>query len=128
MVVAVTTTAWKVIKVIEPLAIFTLTFDLDGYRETRFAAMRGAQWVGTIHAKHNVETVTLFQLFVIEEERGKGVGRVIVEEAEVWAKSTGAQAVSAIVESRGPVGFWYQLGYKPAHAENGKVIVSKRLE
>ncbi|MBR1391635.1 MAG: GNAT family N-acetyltransferase [Lachnospiraceae bacterium] len=56
------------------------------------------------------ERMMLGRIVVLPEYRGKGLGRMVVEAAEVWAKELGYGI--AVLESReGKVGFYEKLGY-----------------
>jgi|WetSurMetagenome_2_1015567.scaffolds.fasta_scaffold659561_1 putative acetyltransferase len=69
---------------------------------------------GCIREMEDESTVELKRMFTIEEERGKGIGKIIVEELEKWAfelqkkriiLETGVKQDSAIV-------MYKRIGYK----------------
>lgn len=107
---------------------YTLEMALDGHRELRVVALVDGLMVGTANvANYRSGVGTLFQVFVEETWRKAGVGRGMVERAEELVGRANGKAMSAVVMTGGPLGFWQRLGYEPAHIEADRMIVSKRL-
>ena len=95
---------------------------MDGHEEWRIAAVKDGELVATASVMNtNCSVVTIYQLYVKPEWRGKGIGSGIVEAVEQLSEGK----VSAVVEDGGPLGFWKSLGYNPVHFENGRKVVSK---
>ena len=110
------------------MEIAHLVMDLDGKRELRVAAFDGHELMATASvACWGRAAVTIYQLFVTKDHRRKGVGRAMVDHVLQEAYGYCAEAVSAIVEDGGPIDFWKAMGFKVAHSEDAKVLVSRRL-
>ncbi len=105
-----------------------MEFDVDGFHERRYAAIENKELVGVASLANVGKTVvTVLQLCVASNRRGEGRGTTMLTWIEDDAIGAGASAVSAIVEENGPLGFYALAGYAPAHCENGKVVMTKRL-
>ncbi len=69
------------------------------------------------------------RVVVLPEYRGKGLGSLVMKEAESWLRDTGA--VKAVVESRDvAVGFYEKLGYTVADSSiiHGETFDCIRME
>lgn len=96
--------------------------------ESRISVVDGSEMIATASLRGiGKPAVTIYQLYVVNRARGKGLGSEIVKHAEDIALAHGAFAMSAVVEPNGPLGFWDELGYEVVHSENGNLLVSKRL-
>lgn len=68
--------------------------------------------------------IMLGRVVVLPEYRGKGLGRVVIEEAEKWAKELGYQIVQ--IEARTvAIGFYEKTGYT---AEDNAVVKSGQFD
>lgn len=115
-------------KALHAIAITALEVRLDGEMETRLFALEDGAVVGVLSVKNmGRPAATLFQLFVAEGARGRGVGSKLVEEAAEMAAGAGSAALSAIMSHEGLMGFYARLGFEPVHHEGGKTLVSKAL-
>ncbi len=103
-------------------------------RELRVVALQGeslegAQLIATASVKDQGGRVaTVFQVHVVPEWRGKGVGTAVVRAIERELGAAGYRQVSALVEVGGPLGFWGGLGYEVVHQEDAVKVMGKRLE
>ena len=70
--------------------------------------------------EHSAGSVILGRVVVLPEYRGSGLGRMVVEEAELWIRALGYREV--VIDSRTvAVPFYEKLGYA---AVNGAVVRS----
>ncbi len=61
--------------------------------------------------ERSADTAEIGRVVVLEDYRGKGLGRQVIESAEEWIKELGFKTVA--VESRDEaVEFYYKLGYR----------------
>lgn len=64
-----------------------------------------------IHVSDNEETAKIERVSVLSEYRKKGVGRLLIEEAENWIRESGVKKI-CITSRDEAVGFYDALGYK----------------
>lgn len=64
-----------------------------------------------IHVFDNEETAKIERVSVLSEYRKKGVGRLLIEEAENWIRESGVKKI-CITSRDEAVGFYEALGYK----------------
>ncbi|WP_024294382.1 GNAT family N-acetyltransferase [Lacrimispora indolis] len=64
-----------------------------------------------IHVSDNEETAKIERVSVLSEYRKKGVGRLLIEEAENWIRESGVKKI-CITSRDEAVGFYEALGYK----------------
>lgn len=64
-----------------------------------------------IHVSDNEETAKIERVSVLSEYRKKGVGRLLIEEAENWIRESGVKKI-CIYSRDEAVGFYEALGYK----------------
>lgn len=111
------------------VALHVMPMDLEGRPELRIAIVLDDALVGVASVVGVGKSVaTIYQLFVAQEHRRKGLGMAIVERVEATAREWGANAVSAIVLEDGPVAWWRNRGYSAVHLEPGKMVVSRKLK
>jgi GNAT superfamily N-acetyltransferase len=78
-----------------------------------------------IRSLHKSEVVAMLTVLVVDERaRGKGVGRMMVHEAEEWAVRCGASAISltSALRRTGAHDFYRQLGYEHTGVRLAKVL------
>lgn len=108
--------------------IHILHVEFGSHSELRLVAMLGEQIVGVCNLAGFGKVVsTIFQLFVKEDVRGRGIGAELVKAACEQAMKRGAMAVSAIIEPFGPKGFWAAQGFLPAHCDGSSLLVVRQL-
>lgn len=88
-----------------------------------FVAESGGKTVGFLTAHRwapppiytDSSEVYIDELYVVEEHRGKGAGRRLVDEARTWAGELGANRLrmSALAENQEAVDFWKEQGAEP---------------
>ncbi|HTJ21166.1 MAG TPA: GNAT family N-acetyltransferase [Gemmatimonadaceae bacterium] len=91
-------------------------------------ATSGAEVVGlaTVHLRtminHAAPLAQLTLLVVAEERRSQGVGRALVDEAEVWAKAQGCRRiiVTTALHRTGAHAFYERIGYSHTGRRYGK--------
>ena len=96
-------------------------FDVRDTPDTKYILITDAGFpVATCRLyKTDAETAMIGRVVVLPEYRGKGLGRMVITEAESWLRELGFSR--AAVESRDvAVGFYRRLGY----AETDSVIIS----
>ena len=78
--------------------------------------------LSTIHADGDVAQLTA--LVVSERARGKGVGRVLVGEAEIWSRRQGAAriVVTTALHRSGAHAFYERLGYAHTGRRYGRTL------
>ena len=75
------------------------------------------------------ENVMLGRIVVLPEYRGKGIGTLVVKEAEKWAKELGF--TTAVVESRdNKIHFYETMGYVADYSKKivGETFICYRME
>ena len=75
------------------------------------------------------ENVMLARIVVLPEYRGKGIGTLVVKEAEKWAKELGF--TTAVVESRdNKIHFYEAMGYVADYSKKivGETFICYRME
>jgi GNAT superfamily N-acetyltransferase len=78
-----------------------------------------------IRSLHKSEVVAMLTVLVVDERaRGKGIGRVMVQEAEEWAVRCGASAISLTSALRRTEAhdFYRRLGYEHTGVRLAKVL------
>lgn len=69
-----------------------------------------------IHLLEGENTAKIERVSVLEEYRNKGIGRLLISEAENWIREYGVKKI--IITSRDEaVGFYEALGYQPNYNE-----------
>lgn len=78
-----------------------------------FKATSGKKIVGTISGKYKSEILTIDMLMVAKKERGKGIGKVLMEKAEVFGRKLGARKIHLETGKDWiSAKFYEKLGYK----------------
>jgi GNAT superfamily N-acetyltransferase len=78
-----------------------------------------------IRSLHKSEIVAMLTMLVVDERaRGKGVGRMMVQEAEEWAAMRGASAISltSALRRTDAHDFYRRLGYEHTGVRLAKVL------
>ncbi len=110
------------------LEIQHLVFEMSGKRELRLVALEDGKIVGVCSvANFDKAAATIFQLFVIEERSGMGIGSELVWKAMVLCDESGAQSIGAIVENEVSAPFWSKKGFKPVHVDGVNILVSRQI-
>lgn len=112
----------------------SLCVELDGKREWLLTANDGGELVGCARVlRMSDEIEALGGVFVREDWRGRGAGRMLVRWAERLARGDGAKALSALV-THDLVAWYAALGWEPRGRDGGaqtdgveRVIMMKRL-
>lgn len=96
----------------QPIGLSLKNEDLSGeVNETTFAAIDEGRVVGCLMLKHvSDEEIKFRQMAVAEGMQGKGVGRKLMEAAEVWAWENGYHKISLHARITAE-GFYAGLGY-----------------
>lgn len=97
--------------------------------ELRISAIIGDELVGVASlTEYGSPASTIYGLYVAPEWRKKGIGKLIVSNAEKKIQQVGGKAISAIVDVDGPLEWWLKRGLKIVQCENGKSLVAKELK
>lgn len=79
----------------------------------KFKAVENKKILGTIEGKLEPGTVYISALIVTEDSRGRGIGTMLIEKVEKWAKNLGAHKTWLIAgENWSNRGFYEKLGFK----------------
>jgi ribosomal protein S18 acetylase RimI-like enzyme len=92
---------------------------------TVLAACAGGRIVATVMAGYDGHRGWFYYLCVAAEQRGQGVGRAIVEAAELWLRGQGAGTIRLMVraENEQVVAFYESLGY----SRDALIVMGKRF-
>ena len=77
---------------------------------TLFEALENSLLIGVIGIEVYEDTGLLRSLAVAEEQRDHGLGRRLIEHAEVWAARAGIQSLWLLTETA--AGYFEKLGYE----------------
>lgn len=99
---------------------------LDTPTSTVLGAVIHDRLVGTVMVGHDGHRGWVYYLAVAAAERGSGLGRALMQAAEVWLVARGAVKVQLMVrETNASVtGFYDRLGYTDADVR----VLAKRLD
>ena len=118
----------------KPLGMSLKNDDLSrDYVDTIFMAKHGETVIGCVMLHHKDEThLQLRQMAVHNDWQGKGVGRLIVLEAEQYAREEGYK-IMVLHARKTAIGFYERLGYKVTSDEFMEVgiphyIMEKEME
>jgi GNAT superfamily N-acetyltransferase len=97
-------------------------------REIVFVAEVEGAAAGYVAVEQTEVTVRVDQLFVSPEHEGEGVGRQLLEYAEGYAISEGAQALQVVVSSadRRAVDFYRGRGFVPVADDLLEIVLPRR--
>lgn len=98
---------------------------LAGPTSTVLAAREEGRVIGTVMAGYDGHRGWLYYVAVSDDRRGTGLGRALVEAAELWLADQGARVIRLMIraENEAITRFYQALGY-----EDGEMIVmGKRL-
>ena len=84
-----------------------------------------------IHFPDEEEAAKIERVSVLEEYRNKGVGRLLIEEAENWIRESGIKKI-CITSRDEAVGFYEALGYKADYSRQTdtgifKIIYTEKI-
>jgi ribosomal protein S18 acetylase RimI-like enzyme len=93
---------------------------------TIFAARNSGRVVGTVMAGYDGHRGWLYYVAVAQDQRGHGLGRALIAEAERWLAAQGARVIRLMVraENEGVTGYYRALGFE----ESDMIVMGKRLE
>jgi ribosomal protein S18 acetylase RimI-like enzyme len=93
---------------------------------TILAAREAGRVVGTVMAGYDGHRGWLYYVAVAQDQRGRGLGRALIAEAERWLAAQGARVIRLMVraENEGVVGYYRALGFEESHM----IVMGKRLE
>jgi GNAT superfamily N-acetyltransferase len=97
-------------------------------RETVFVAEIQGMAAGYVALERTDVTVRVDQLFVSPEHEAEGVGRQLLEYAEGYAISEGAQALQVVVSSsdRRALDFYRGRGFVPVAEDLLEIVLPRR--
>lgn len=109
--------------------VLCMPFEMDGRTELRLMALDAAgQMVGTASVLNvGRRAATVYQLFVVESARRRGVGSRLLEECVKRAAAGGSQNVSVLVRDGGPVTWYVKRGFEPVHHEGEQTLMALRV-
>lgn len=97
-------------------------------KRTVIAAKSNNQTIGIIVLKHNNELLKLCQIFVVEEYRGKGIGRGLLLLCEKEARLNSAHGMYATVNKKNTTmeSFLERNGFSPVNISSSDEIVYEK--
>ena len=82
-------------------------------REKIFIAIEGEEAVGFIRVSEREGAFWFEELYVKPEFRGRGIGRALVEKAEVYVRKRDSHAYLMVLpQDRRAISFWLHMGYR----------------
>lgn len=99
---------------------------LDGTTSTVLGAYIDSRLVGTVMVGHDGHRGWVYYLAVAASERGTGLGRRLMREAEAWLVARGTVKLQLMVRETNTAvtGFYDRLGYTDADVR----VLAKRLD
>jgi ribosomal protein S18 acetylase RimI-like enzyme len=93
---------------------------------TILAARDEGRLIGTVMAGYDGHRGWLYYVAVAQDQRGRGLGRALIAEAERWLAAQGARVIRLMVraENEGVTNYYRALGFE----ESNMIVMGKRLE
>jgi ribosomal protein S18 acetylase RimI-like enzyme len=90
---------------------------LSGLTSTVLGAVDAGQLAATVMVGHDGHRGWVYYLAVKRANRGRGLGRRMMQEAQSWLRERGAVKVQLMVrdDNADALGFYQHLGYDDAH-------------